>query len=46
MLRHKYSYRNNVETGNKLKSKAKVEIKFAILQKQAKGRFAAGNAGM
>ena len=42
--RNKCSYRNEIETRKKPKSKEKIELKFANYQKQKKGRLLAENA--
>ena len=44
MLRQKCSYRNDIETLKKLGSRAKIELKFAIQQKQLKAKLPAENA--
>ena len=44
MLRQKCSYRNDIETCEKPKSKEKLELKFGIYQKQVNAKFPAENA--
>ena len=44
MLRQKCSYRNDIETLKKLESREKIELKFAIQQKQLKAKLPAENA--
>ena len=44
MLRQKCSYRYDIETCKKPKSKEKVELKFANQQKQVKAKLPAENA--
>ena len=44
MLRQKCSYRKDVQTYKKSKSKEKIELKFAIWQKQVETKFPAENA--
>ena len=39
MLRQKSSYRKDIETDKKTKSKEKIELKFTIEQKQVKANF-------
>ena len=46
MLRQKCFYRNDIETRKKRKSKEKIELKFAIYQKQVKPKLPAGNDDM
>ena len=47
MLRQKKcSYKNDIETHTKPKSKGKILLKFAIQQKQVKGKLHAENADM
>ena len=44
MLRQKCSYKNDIEIRKKSKSEWKTQLKFAIDQKQVKGKLPAGNA--
>ena len=44
MLRQKFSQRKNTETRKEPKSKEKIELKFATLQKQVNAKFPADNA--
>ena len=44
MLRQKCSYRSDIETCKKPKNKVKIELKFAIAQKQVKVKLPAENA--
>ena len=44
MLRQKCSYKNDIETCKKPRSKEKIELKFAIYQKQVKAKLPAENA--
>ena len=44
MLRQKCSYRSDIKTCKKPKSKVKIELKFTIEQKQVKAKLTAENA--
>ena len=44
MLRQKCSYRSDIKTSKKPKSKVKIELKFTIEQKQVKAKLTAENA--
>ena len=43
MSRRKYSYKKDIETCKKPKTKEKIELKFPIQQKQVKAKFPTGN---
>ena len=44
MLKQKCSNRKDIKASKKSKSKEKIELKFAIQQKQVKAKFPAENA--
>ena len=44
MSRQKCPYKNDIETHKKPKSKEKIELKFAISQKQVKAKLSAEKA--
>ena len=46
MLRQKCSYKNDIKICKKPKSKEKVELKFAIQQKQVKAKLPAENGNI
>ena len=46
MLRQKCSYKKETETRKEPKSIEKVELQFAIYEKQEKGKFSPENADM